>query len=166
MASFNKVILAGNLTRDPELRYLPSNTAVCQFGLAINHRYRDKDGNQKEEVCFVDCTCFGKGGELINQYMAKGRSLLVEGRLRLESWTGQDGQKRSRHSVTVDNFTFLGGGPGREDAGGGAPAARSAPVQRSGPPQGGRRDAGPAASEAPPMSYDEPPIPKEEDIPF
>lgn len=116
MASFNKVILLGNLTRDPELRYLPSNTAVCDFGLAINRRYRDRDGNQREETCFVDISAFGRQAETLNQYMAKGRPLLVEGRLKFDSWTGQDGQKRSKLSVVVDNFQFVGG---REDGGGG-----------------------------------------------
>jgi single-strand DNA-binding protein len=109
MASFNKVILMGNLTRDPQLRYLPSNMAVCEFGLATNRKWKDRDGNQKEEVCFVDVAAFGRGGEIINQYMTKGRTLLVEGYLRFESWTGQDGQKRSKLRVIVDNFQFVGG---------------------------------------------------------
>jgi single-strand DNA-binding protein len=109
MASYNRVILMGNLTRDPELRYLPNNTAVCEFGLAVDRRYRDRDGNQKEEVCFVDISAFGRPGEVINQYMSKGRPILVEGRLRLDTWTGQDGGKRSKHSVVVDNFQFVGG---------------------------------------------------------
>ncbi len=157
MASFNKVILMGNLTRDPQLRYLPSNMAVCDFGLAVNRRWRDKDGNQKEEVCFVDVAAFGRQGETINQYMAKGRSILIEGHLRLESWTGQDGQKRSKHSVTVENFTFVGS---RGDApGGGAPADRGAPerapVERS-------RGGAPAGGYEP----DEMPPPAGEDIPF
>ncbi len=127
MASFNRIILLGNLTRDPELRYLPSNTAVCNFGLATNHKWRDREGNQKEETCFVDCSAFGRAGETINQYMTKGRPLLVEGRLRLETWTAQDGGKRSRHSVIVDNFQFVGGrgeGGGAPGGGGGARVAR------------------------------------------
>ena len=128
MASYNRIVLMGNLTRDPELRYLPSNTAVCQFGLAVNHRYRDRDGNQKEDVCFIDCTAFGKPGEIINQYMAKGRAILVEGRLRLETWTAQDGGKRSRHSVFVENFQFVGG-RGDDDGGRGAPQ-REQPARR------------------------------------
>ena len=101
MASFNKVILMGNLTRDPQLRYLPNNTAVCDFGLAVNRRYRDRDGNQKEEVCFVDLTAWARQAETINQYVTKGRPILVEGRLKLDSWTGQDGQKRSKLTVVV-----------------------------------------------------------------
>lgn len=164
MASYNRIILIGNLTRDPELRYLPSQTAVCDFGLAVNHRWRDRDGNQKEEVCFVDCSCFGKGGEIINQYMAKGRPLLVEGRLRLETWTGQDGQKRSRHSVLVENFQFLGE-PRREEGAAKGPAAGRAA------PQGGRDaaapgHAGPTPSPSPPGDYDAPPAPRNEEIPF
>jgi single-strand DNA-binding protein len=112
----------GNLTRDPQLKYLPSNTAVCEFGLAVNSRWRDRDGNQHEEVCFVDLTAFGKPGEVINQYMSKGRAMLVEGRLKWHSWTGQDGQKRSRHTVVVDNFTFVGSRDQAGGVGGGAPA--------------------------------------------
>ncbi len=124
MANFNKIILIGNLTRDPELKYLPNNTAVCEFGMAINHRWRDKDGNQKEDVCFVDVSAFGRQGETINQYMAKGRPLLVEGRLKYDQWTAQDGSKRSRHSVILDGFQFLGDRGGERSGGGGAPAGR------------------------------------------
>lgn len=159
MASFNKVILLGNLTRDPQLKYLPSNTAVCEIGLAVNHRWRDKDGNQREEVCFVDASCFGRGGEIINQYMTKGRPILIEGRLKLDSWTAQDGTKRSKHTVVVDNFTFVGGREGAAGGmeGGGAPAAaRGGAVAAQG---GGSQFAEtPAAEEQPPAGYD--------DIPF
>lgn len=115
MASFNKIILVGNLTRDPELSYTPANTAICKFGLATNHKWRDKEGNTREDVCFVECTLFAKSAEVFNEHMAKGRSVLVEGRLRLEQWTSQDGQKRSRHSVAVDRFTFLGDKGGQAD---------------------------------------------------
>ncbi|MGE3181661.1 MAG: single-stranded DNA-binding protein [Phycisphaerae bacterium] len=128
MASYNRIILVGNLTRDPELRYLPNNTAVCGFGLAVNHKYRDREGNQKEDVCFIDCSAFGKPGEIINQYVSKGKPLLVEGRLRLETWTAQDGTKRSRHSVFVENFQFLGGRGdegGQRGGGGGNVSGRS-----------------------------------------
>ncbi len=121
MASFNRVILMGNLTRDPELKYLPNNTPVCEFGMAINHRWRDRDGNQREDVCFVDVSAFGKQGETINQYMSKGRAILIEGRLKLDSWQAQDGSKRSKHSVVVDNFQFVG----PREGGGGAPGGES-----------------------------------------
>jgi single-strand DNA-binding protein len=119
MANYNKVILMGNLTRDPQLKYLPNNTAVCEFGMAINHRWRDRDGNQREDVCFVDLAAFGRQGEVINQYMSKGRPMLVEGRLKYDTWTGQDGQKRSKHSIVVDGFQFVGSREGGGQAGGG-----------------------------------------------
>ncbi|MBI5864022.1 MAG: single-stranded DNA-binding protein [Planctomycetes bacterium] len=118
MSNFNRVILAGNLTRDPQLKYLPNNTAVCEFRLAMNRRWRDKDGNQHEDVCFVDVAAFGRQGETINQYMAKGRSILIEGRLKFDQWTAQDGSKRSKLSVVAENFTFLGG---PREGGGGPP---------------------------------------------
>ena len=101
MASFNRVIMLGNLTRDPQLRYLPNNTAVCDFGLATNRRWRDKDGNQKEDVCFVDVAAFGRQAETINQYVTKGRAILVEGHLKFDTWTGQDGAKKSKHRQQI-----------------------------------------------------------------
>lgn len=159
MASFNKVILMGNLTRDPQLRYLPSNMAVCEFGLAVNRRWRDKDGNQKEEVCFVDVTAWGRQAETINQYLTKGRGILIEGHLRLESWTGQDGQKRSKHTVVVENFQFVGG---RGEAGGPAPGS---PAERATPPvpaEGNRY--GPPAPPAASDDFGAPP--SGDDIPF
>ena len=110
MASFNKVMLMGNLTRDPQLSYLPSQTAVVDFGLAVNRKYTGKDGEKKESVCFVDCRAFGKQAETINKYLSKGRPVFVEGRLDFDSWTGQDGTKKSKHRVTVENFQFLGSG--------------------------------------------------------
>jgi len=108
MANFNKVFLMGNLTRDPQLSYLPSQTAVVDFGLAVNRRWTGRDGEKREETCFVDCQAFGRQAENINKYMSKGRALFVEGRLTFNSWTTQDGTKRSRHKVTVENFQFLG----------------------------------------------------------
>lgn len=119
MANFNKVILAGNLTRDPQLSYTPSNTPVVEFGLAINRKWRGQDGNQREEACFVDLRAYGRQAETLNQYMSKGRALLVEGRLQYQQWTAQDGSKRSRHMVIVDTFQFLGGGGGSAGGGGG-----------------------------------------------
>jgi single-strand DNA-binding protein len=109
MASFNKVLLMGNLTRDPQLSYTPSQTAVVDFGLATNRRWRAQDGTQREETCFVDCRAFGRLAENINKYMTKGRPIFVEGRLTFDSWTAQDGTKRSKHRVTVENFQFLPG---------------------------------------------------------
>ena len=117
MASFNKVVLMGNLTRDPQLKYLPNQTPLVEFGLAMNHKYRTANGENREDVCFVDCTVFGRGAEVINQYCQKGKALLVEGRLKLDTWEDKNGGgKRSKHSVVVDNFQFVGG---RDDSGGG-----------------------------------------------
>jgi len=115
MASLNKVFLMGNLTRDPQLSYLPSQTAVVDFGLAVNRRWTSREGEKKEDTCFIDCRAFGKTGETINKYMTKGRPIFVEGRLSFESWTAQDGSKRSKHKVTVENFQFLGT-PGAQGA--------------------------------------------------
>ena len=109
MAGFNKILLMGNLTRDPQLTYTPTQTAVADFGLATNRRWTSKDGEQREETCFVDCRAFGRMAENINKYLTKGRPVFIEGRLSFESWTAQDGSKRSRHRVTVENFQFLPG---------------------------------------------------------
>ena len=128
MASFNKVILMGNLTRDPELRYTPSGTAIAKMGLAVNRVWRDAEGQQKEEVTFVDVDAFGKQAETIGQYMQKGRPILVEGRLKLDQWEDKNtGQNRSRLGVVLERFTFVGGGGGQAGDG-------DAPTQQSAPP--------------------------------
>lgn len=106
--NFNKIMLGGNITRDPQLSYLPSQTAVVEFGMAVNRKWKSKDGEQKEEVCFVDCRAFGKTAETLNKYVSKGDPLFIEGRLTFDSWQAQDGTKRSKHRVTVENFQFLG----------------------------------------------------------
>jgi single-strand DNA-binding protein len=152
MASYNRIMLMGNLTRDPQLSYTPANTAVCKFGIATNRRWRDRDGNMQDEVCYVDCTTFGQRAETFNQYMSKGRPVLVEGRLQFQQWTSQDGQKRSKHEVVVDNFTFLGGGRG-EGSGPGAEATAAGVAPAVGPP-------------APGPGNDEPPPPADDGIPF
>lgn len=105
--NYNKVMLAGNLTRDPQLSYLPSQTAVVDFGMAINRKWKGSDGQQKEETCFVDCQAFGRTAENLNKYMTKGQPLFIEGRLKFDSWTTKDGSKRSKHKVVIDNFHFL-----------------------------------------------------------
>ena len=141
MASYNKVILMGNLTRDPQLSYLPSQMPVVELGLAVNRRWKDKDGQQKEDVCFVDCKAFGKRAEVLNQYMRKGRPILIDGRLDFSTWEGKDGQKRSKLRVVIENFTFLGGGAGGAGGGaGGGDGYRSQPAGGGGqgysaPPQ-------------------------------
>jgi len=110
MASLNKVFLMGNLTRDPELRYLPSGTAVCEFGLATNRKYKDGQGNLQEDTCFVDISVFGKQAETANQYLSKGRPLFIEGRLKYDQWQAKDGSKRSKLRIIAENFQFLGAG--------------------------------------------------------
>ncbi len=110
MPNLNKILLMGNLTKDPQLSYLPSQTAVVEFGLAVNRNWKGKDGEKKEETCFVDCQAFGKTAETLNKYLSKGQAVFVEGRLKFDSWTAQDGSKRSKHRVTVENFQFLGQG--------------------------------------------------------
>lgn len=110
MANFNKVLLIGNLTRDPQLSYLPSQTAVVDFGLAVNRRWTGKDGQARESTCFIDCRAFAGQAETINKYLTKGRPVFVEGRLDYDTWTAQDGTKRSKHRVTVESFQFLGAG--------------------------------------------------------
>ena len=165
MASYNRIVLMGNLTRDPQLSYTPANLAVCKFGLAINRKSKDRDGNAREEVCFVDCTLFGRGGEVFNQYMSKGRSVLVEGRLTFDQWTTPEGQKRSRHQVVVDHFTFVGG---RGGEGGGPAGTAAAPVQAgagAAPVQAGA-GAAPVQAGAAAPAYDEPPPPSDDGIPF
>ncbi len=107
MPSLNKVIFMGNLTRDPELKFLPSKAAMCKFGLAMNSTWNDKDGNKKEEVCFVDVTMFGKGAEVVNKHFTKGKPIIVEGRLKLEQWENSEGEKKSKHCVVADRFSFV-----------------------------------------------------------
>ena len=105
---FNKVILVGNLTRDVELRYLPSGAALARLGLATNRRYKKQDGTQAEEVCYIDANLFGRTAEVANQYLKKGSQVLIEGRLVLESWTDNTGTKRSKHSIAAENMQMLG----------------------------------------------------------
>jgi single-strand DNA-binding protein len=155
MRGFNKVILAGNLTRDPELRYTPSGLAIAKFGLAINRSWKDDAGNLKEEVTFVDVDCFGKQAETIGQYLKKGRPILVEGRLKLDQWDDkQTNQKRSRLGVVLESFTFLGEGQGREGGMGGGSEYPPTPRAR-------------AASGAPAPAADPDAVPPEDDdVPF
>ncbi len=115
MVSYNRIFLMGNLTRDPELRYIPSGTAVASFGLAVNRVYTTQDGEKKEEVCFVDIDVWGKRAESCANYLKKGRLVFIEGTLQFRTWETEDGQKRSKHSVRAINVQFLGG---RRDEGG------------------------------------------------
>jgi single-strand DNA-binding protein len=113
VANLNKVFLMGNLTRDPEVRYTPSGTAVCEFGMAINRRYRSGE-EWREETCFVDVSMWGRRGVALSEYLRKGEPVFIEGRLNFRQWENQDGQRRSKLSVVAENFEFLGGrGGGR-----------------------------------------------------
>lgn len=144
MPNLNKVMLMGNLTRDPELKYTPKGTAIADFALAVNRRYTAENGEKREEVTFIDCEAWSKTAELIGEYFKKGRPIFVEGRLKLDTWDDkQTGQKRSRMRVVVETFEFLGGregGPGGGGPGGGGgdeyPQQRSsaAPRKPASPP--------------------------------
>ena len=117
MASYNRVILMGNLTRDPEVRYAPSGTAIVKFGLAVNRRFQDAEGNWQEEPTFVDVTMFGKRGEAFSRFHGKGKPAFVEGALRLDTWEDKNGGgKRSKLYVVAENWEFVG--PGKEGASG------------------------------------------------
>jgi single-strand DNA-binding protein len=120
MASFNKVILLGNLTRDPEIRYTPKGSAVCDLGLAVNRQYTLENGEKREEVTYVDIVLWARLAEIAAEYLKKGRPVFIEGRLQLDTWDDkQSGQKRSKLRVIGENMQMLGGRPG---GGGGAPA--------------------------------------------
>jgi len=105
---YNKIIIAGNLTRDIEVRYTPSGTAIANTGIAVNRKFKAANGEQKEEILFIDITFFGRTAEIANQYLKKGSKVLVDGRLKLDQWTAQDGSKRSKHTVAVESLQMLG----------------------------------------------------------
>ena len=135
MANFNKVILAGNLTRDPELRYTPKGLAIAKIGMAINRNWTSESGEKKEEVTFVDVDAFGRQAETLAQYMKKGSPILIEGRLKLDQWDDkQSGQKRSKLGVIVEGFQFLGTGNRGTESGGEAGSAPAAPRSRPSAP--------------------------------
>jgi single-strand DNA-binding protein len=132
MASFNKVILMGNLTRDPELRYTPKGTAIARLGIAVNRKWKTETGELKEEVTFVDVDAFGKTAETIGQYLKKGRPIFIEGRLRYDTWEDkQTNQKKSKLGVVLETFQFVDSGGNRSEGGAPAPsrpAATSTPA--------------------------------------
>jgi single-strand DNA-binding protein len=154
MASFNKVILMGNLTRDPELRYTPKGTAIAKIGLAVNRVWTNEAGEKKEEVTFVDVDIFGRTAENVGQYMRKGRPILIEGRLKLDQWDDkQTGQKKSKLGVVAETVQFLGSANGGGGEGGAPAAARPA-----------RPSPGPSAPPTEPPDSDGPP--ESDDVPF
>lgn len=159
MASFNKVILVGNLTRDPELRYTPKGTAIAKIGLAVNRTWKSETGETKEEVTFVDVDVFGRTAENVGQYMRKGSPILIEGRLKLDTWEDkQTNQKRSKLGVVAEIVQFLNSGRGAGD-GGGSDAPRSRPA--AGAASGAAAKPSPAAESGEP---DAPP--EQDDVPF
>ncbi len=145
MKGYNRVILIGNLTRDPEVRFTPKGTPVGKFGMAVNRSWKDQNGQTKEEVTFVDIDCFGKSAQTIQQYLKKGSPIAIEGRLKLDQWDDkQTGQKRQRLGVVMEGFTFLGGGQQQ-----GQPASRHA-----------------SAPEPEAPAEDGPPAAPDDDVPF
>ena len=151
MASFNKVILLGNLTRDPEVRYTPKGTAVTELGMAVNRVYTAENGEKREETTFVDVTLWGRTAEIAGEYLKKGRPVFIEGRLQLDTWDDkQSGQKRSKLKVVGEGLQLLGGRPGGGSGGGG------------GDDEGGSRSSRPA----PPPKAAAPSAPDDDEIPF
>ncbi len=138
MVSINTVILGGNLTRDPEVRYTPQGTAVARLGLAVNQVYRTKDGEKKEDVCFVDVEVWARQAETCNEYLKKGSAVLVEGTLKLDTWTDREsGQKRSKHKIRARRVQFLSspGGERSRESYDRAPDASKAPYEVDFPPE-------------------------------
>lgn len=129
MPNLNKVLLIGNLTRDPELRVTPKGTSICQFSLAINREFKLESGEKREEVLYVDVEAWGKGAEIVAKYCAKGRPLYVEGRLRLDQWEDKNTkEKRSRMKVVMEQFQFLGGKDGAAAGGAANAGGQAAPA--------------------------------------
>ena len=156
MASFNKVVLVGNLTRDPELRYTPKGTAIAKIGLAVNRVWTNEAGEKKEEVTFVDVDVFGRTAENVGQYMRKGRPILIEGRLKLDQWDDkQTGQKKSKLGVVAETVQFLGSAQGAGE-GGSAPVAPAVPRASRPAPVASAPAAEPLEGDGPPESDDVP----------
>ena len=154
MASFNKVILLGNLTRDPEVRYTPKGTAVTELGMAVNRVYTAENGEKREDTTFVDVTLWGRTAEIAGEYLKKGRPVFIEGRLQLDTWDDkQSGQKRSKLKVVGEGLQLLGGRPGGGGGGGGG----------GGDEEGGSR---PSSRPAPPPKAAAPSEPDDDEIPF
>ena len=138
MRGFSKAIITGNLTRDPELRTTPNGASVCSFSVAVNRVFKDSSGNQQESVSFIDCSAWGKLGEMIGQYAKKGSGVLVSGRLEQRSWEDKNsGQKRSRVEIVVEDFNFTGPASNSDGGKGGSSARSEEPVVQDDAPAGG-----------------------------
>lgn len=158
--SFNKVILMGNITRDIELKHTNSNQAVAQIGMAVNRRWRTPEGEQREEVTFVDCEAWGKTAEMMKQYFGKGRPVMIEGRLKLDTWQDKEsGQNRSKLKVVVENFHFVDSKPGGGEGGGSGEGGGYRPVSGGAPRSSAPRQQAPAASNQGHQPIDESDIP-------
>jgi len=155
MASFNKVILVGNLTRDPETRVTANGLTICKLGLAVSRVFSTREGERKEETTFIDIDAFGKQAEVLTKYLRKGSPLMVEGRLKLDQWESNEGQKRSKLGVVLENFQFLGGGRDSDGGNSGSDGGSSGSYENSSPPQ--------RSSPSEPSSSDDS---LDEDIPF
>lgn len=143
MASFNKVILVGNLTRDPEIRTTPSGSKVSELGLAVSENWRSKSGETRETVCFVDVIVWDRLAELCQQYLVKGRPILVDGRLQMDEWTNDKGERRTKLRVRANSVKFLGPPPQRDEGAGAGTQARSpAPAVQGAPQQAAVHEAG------------------------
>ena len=158
--SFNKVVIMGNLTRDPEVRTLPSGSSVARLAVAVNRTYNDKDGNKKEEVTYVDVDAFGKQAEIIGKFFTKGKPILIEGRLKLDQWEDKtSGEKKSRLGVVLEGFSFVGGRGDGESSGGGSSYDESPAPRRAAAPAP-RRESAPRREAPPPADIGD------EDVPF
>ncbi len=160
MPNLNKVMLMGNLTRDPELRYTPNNTPVANIGLAVNRKWRNQNSEMQEETTFVDCEAWGRTAEVINQYLRKGRPLYVEGRLKLDQWQDKEGNNRSKLKVVVESFEFIDSRGGEGGGGGGGDYNRGSSSGGGGPSGGGRSQQAPPPNDAPHQPVGD------DDIPF
>jgi single-strand DNA-binding protein len=157
MPNYNKVILMGNLTRDPEVKYTSGGTAIAKLGMAINRTWTNKEGQKQEETTFVDVDAFGRQAEVIGQYLKKGRPVMIEGRLKLDQWDDkQTGQKRSKLGVTLEGFQFL---DSRGEGGGGGGGGQG---YQSDTPAAGASSASASASASAPAAN----IPEDDDVPF
>lgn len=157
MASYNKVILMGNLTRDPEMKYLPSGTAVANFGIAMSERYTDRQsGEQRENVCFVDVEAWDRQAEVVNEYLSKGSPIFIEGSLKFDSWETPEGEKRNKLKVRLLRFQFIGGKQDGDEGGG---YTQATPADTTPMPEQSGQSSTPSTGESDTSSTDD-------DIPF
>lgn len=131
MATYNKVLIMGNLTRDPELKQTPSNQSVAQIGLALNRKFKDREGNMREEVTYVDCEAWGRTAEVMAQYLSKGKPVFIEGRLKLDQWQDKDGNNRSKMKVVIESFQFIDSKGGQSSQ---PPTNATSPAPQTAPP--------------------------------